>query len=62
MIESELNKMVAERILYELGKETYSDTKVFSPKPVEVKFEKKKDIFETKRIKKVNKEKENKLN
>ena len=54
MIESELNKMVAERILYELGKETYNDPKLFEQKHNEVKFDKKKTKFETSRIKKVN--------
>jgi hypothetical protein len=54
MVESELNKMVAERILYELGKETYNDPKLFEQKHNEVKFDKKKTKFETSRIKKVN--------
>jgi hypothetical protein len=63
MIESELNKMVAERILYELGKETYDDPQqLFEPKNTEIKFEKKVSKFETKRVKKVNNKKEKKAN
>jgi hypothetical protein len=61
MIESEINKMMAERILYELGKETYNDPKLFEEKHTEVKFEKKKSRFETNRIKKVNSKNEKKF-
>lgn len=54
MIESELNKMVSERILYELGKETYKNSAIFTQRPVEEKFEKKKARNESIRVKKVN--------
>ena len=60
MIESELYKMIAERILYELGRETYNDPKLFEEKRNEVKFDKKKTKFETSRIKKVNTKNERK--
>lgn len=61
MIESELNKMIAERILYELGRQTYNDPKLFEQKHNEVKFENKKTKFETSRIKKVNIKNEKKV-
>lgn len=54
MIESELNKVIAERILYELGKNDYSETKLFTEQPVEVKFDRKKTIRETRRVKQAN--------
>lgn len=62
MIESEINKMIAERILYELGKETYNDPKLFEQKNTEIKFDNMKNKFETKRIKKVNVSNEKKMN
>lgn len=60
MIESELNKMIAERILYELGKETYKDPKLFEEERSETRHDKKKTRFETSRIKKVNTKNERK--
>ena len=62
MIESEINKMVAERILYELGKDAYNDPKLFEQKNTEIKFDNLKNKFETKRIKKVKVSNVKKLN
>ena len=54
MVESEINKMIAERILYELSKETYNDSKLYKEKITEILWDNKKVKVETSRIKKVN--------
>lgn len=54
MIESEINKIISERILYEIGKETYNNPDLFEEKHKELKFDNKKSKKEAKRIKKVN--------
>lgn len=53
MIESEMEKIVAERILYEIGRETYKNPNLFEENSKEVKFESKKAKKEAKRLKRV---------
>lgn len=53
MIESEMQKIVAERILYEIGRETYKNPRFLEENHKESKFEAKKSKKEAKRLKKI---------